>query len=263
MAFNREPVLICDRDAVRGSGSAPLALLSFGSSGTATARPERVGRASANCSGERLSPGVGRRAPRSADQPTDPPFSGVARDHDVNALAMQQRSGPRRVLALVGRPEFQTGMPTYQLSKYTGAAAASAAAAWSASTSNACLGDCGSHLMEKNATTGTCAAISNCQMWAAVPSSGCAGDAQGDHCLVGSFVVTCLRSRSRSGGAVGAVGNARAGGWAVRFPRLPQRPRSGRVDHVSCGYPRPLSRLEGGLRNLAVGIRTGLFRPAH
>jgi len=40
----------------------------------------------------------------------------------------------------------------------------------------------------------------------------------------GALFVTQLHSRSCSSSAVGAVGNARVEGWAVRFPPLPQRP---------------------------------------
>ena len=60
----------------------------------------------------------------------------------------------------------------YKCSKYTGAMAASTAATCRASTHKACLGARGSHFTAKNPNTGSCPAISSCQMCASAPSSG-------------------------------------------------------------------------------------------
>src|SRR5450631_81510 len=62
-------------------------------------------------------------------------------------------------------------VPIHKLRKKTGAIAASAAPACSASTYRVCLGARGSHLIAKNASTGICPAMSSCQIWAVAPSS--------------------------------------------------------------------------------------------
>src|ERR1700691_3264406 len=75
-----------------------------------------------------------------------------------------------------GRPTERTfqmsgGFAVHSERKYTGPIAASAAPICNAKTRSVCRGTRGSHLNTKNASTGSCPAISSCQICAIVPSS--------------------------------------------------------------------------------------------
>src|SRR5260370_21201259 len=63
-------------------------------------------------------------------------------------------------------------IPIHKFRKKTGAIDARAAPACSASTHRVCLGARGSHLIAKNASTGSCPAMSSCHKCAIAPSSG-------------------------------------------------------------------------------------------
>jgi hypothetical protein len=92
----------------------------------------------------------------------------------TRGLLVEGQSEPRGFLAAGQLKRSAHGTVArcpYQWSKKTGAIAASAAPTCRARMGAACLGDCGNHLMAKNNTIGTWAAMRSCQMWAAAPSS--------------------------------------------------------------------------------------------